>query len=400
MIFSKFNYNKIMYKKTKHYSGYIEGFYGRLLSWDERIRILKALHENNFNTYFYAPKEDPFHRFMWREKFPLSWIKGFKKFAQKAKEYKIQLIAGISPGLDFHYQSEYCTKKINEIEKTDYEILITKLNQLIEFGSQNVAVLLDDIPDNLVNVKKLNSSEGSVHSNLVNDISQKLSVPIYFVPRVYANEIENINSSYIKDVFTNLDKKNSIFFCGKYIVEKSIQKKFFSKNLNIKNHEIIYWDNLYANDYCPRKILIGTWYKRNPKLNIMVNMTGNVQIDTLNLYFIAQKNMKLSEIEIWNNALKKFRIPNQFLSVIKFFSPQNSFSLQNNNFFILKKSFFDELEYLLWKWKSPLSRELFSFLLCLKQELEMYNSKTKMKRIIKTQTITLSKILSKVRIKL
>ena len=207
MIFSKFNYNKIMYKKTKHYSGYIEGFYGRLLSWDERIRILKALHENNFNTYFYAPKEDPFHRFMWREKFPLSWIKGFKKFAQKAKEYKIQLIAGISPGLDFHYQSEYCTKKINKNEKTDYEILITKLNQLIEFGSQNVAVLLDDIPDNLVNVKKLNSSEGSVHSNLVNNISQKLSVPIYFVPRVYANEIENINCSYINDVFNSLDKK-------------------------------------------------------------------------------------------------------------------------------------------------------------------------------------------------
>ena len=58
-----------MYNMKKHYTGYIEGFYGKLLSWDERIKILKILSKNNFNTYFYAPKEDPFHRFKWREEF-------------------------------------------------------------------------------------------------------------------------------------------------------------------------------------------------------------------------------------------------------------------------------------------------------------------------------------------
>ena len=132
----------------------------------------------------------------------------------------------------------------------------------------------------------------------------------------------------------------------------------------------------------------------------MVNLTGNVEIDTLNLYLVAQKRMNLTEAEIWKNAFKRFRIPNQFLSVIKFFSPQNSFSIQDKDFFILEKLFFEELEYLLWKWKSSLSLELFPFLLCLKQELEMYNNKTKIKRIIKTQTITLAKILNKERIKL
>ena len=389
-----------MHDIKKHYSGYIEGFYGKLLSWDERIRILKVLHDFNFNTYFYAPKEDPFHRFMWRKRFSSSWIRGFKKFARKAKEYKIQLIAGISPGLDFQYQNEYLVNITKKKEKTDFEILISKLKQLIEFGSQNVAVLLDDIPENLVDVDELKSSEGSVHSHLINNISKKLSMPIYFVPRIYACEIEHKNCNYMHDVFSNLDKKNSIFFCGKNIVEKSIQKNFFSEKLNTKKHEIIYWDNLYANDYCPKKVFLGTWYKRNPKLNIMVNLTGNVEIDTLNLYLVAQKRMNLTEAEIWKNAFKKFRIPNQFLSVIKFFSPQNSFSIQDKDFFILEKLFFEELEYLLWKWKSSLSLELFPFLLCLKQELEMYNNKTKINRIIKTQTITLAKILSKERVKL
>ena len=130
----------------------------------------------------------------------------------------------------------------------------------------------------------------------------------------------------------------------------------------------------------------------------MVNLTGNIEIDSLNLYLISQKKSEFTEAEI-QQYFKKFQIPNQFLSVIKFFG-QKLISLQDEEFFILEKLFFEELEYLLWKWKSSLSLELFPFLLCLKQELEMYNNKTKINRIIKTQTITLAKILSKERVKL
>lgn len=389
-----------MQKKLKHYSGYIEGFYGKLLSWNERIKILKVLNENNLNTYFYAPKDDPFHRFMWRKKFSVSWITGFKKFARKAKVYNIQLIAGISPGLDFRYKKNYDIQASEKKKNNDFDILLFKLNQLIEFGADNVAVLLDDIPDNLVNVDKLNSSEGNVHSDLINNLSSKLSMPVYFVPRVYAYEIEDKNCNYLKDIFVNLDKINPIFFCGKNIVQKSIQKNLLSEKFDVKKNEIIFWDNLYANDYCPRKIFIGTWYKRNSKLNILVNLTGNVEIDSLNLFLIAQKSKKFREKEIWKNTLKKFKIPNQFLIVKKFLSPRYSFSLQKDNFFFLESDFFDNLDHLLWKWKSPLSRELFPYFLSLKQELEMYNKKMKLNRIVKTQTITLTKILTKERINL
>ena len=49
-----YNFNKI--------KGYIEGYYGRLLSWDQRRLIVKSLKKNKMNTYFYAPKEDEKHR--------------------------------------------------------------------------------------------------------------------------------------------------------------------------------------------------------------------------------------------------------------------------------------------------------------------------------------------------
>ena len=46
--------------------GYIEGYYGKLLSWKSRKLIVKSLIKNKMNTYFYAPKEDVFHRLYWR----------------------------------------------------------------------------------------------------------------------------------------------------------------------------------------------------------------------------------------------------------------------------------------------------------------------------------------------
>ena len=43
-------------------SGYIEGYYGKLLSWDERKSLITTLKDNKMNYYFYCPKEDLFHR--------------------------------------------------------------------------------------------------------------------------------------------------------------------------------------------------------------------------------------------------------------------------------------------------------------------------------------------------
>ena len=47
-----------MKKKTNKntITGYIEGYYGKLLSWESRELIIQSLHKNNMNTYFYAPQ--------------------------------------------------------------------------------------------------------------------------------------------------------------------------------------------------------------------------------------------------------------------------------------------------------------------------------------------------------
>ena len=59
--------------------GYVEGCYGRLLGWDERVRILDALAACGMNAYAYAPKEDARHRLRWREPYDAAWREGLRR---------------------------------------------------------------------------------------------------------------------------------------------------------------------------------------------------------------------------------------------------------------------------------------------------------------------------------
>ncbi len=50
--------------------GVIEGFYGEPWSHQNRIDLINFCGRNKMNTYWYAPKDDPYHREKWREDYP------------------------------------------------------------------------------------------------------------------------------------------------------------------------------------------------------------------------------------------------------------------------------------------------------------------------------------------
>ena len=124
-------------KKVK---GYIEGYYGKLLSWNDRYEILDTLYKNKMNFYFYCPKEDINHRLKWRLKYKNKWISDFKKFIKYAEKKHIQIIVGISPGLDFDFKSYSMGKK------EDIKLLIQKFEIFLSCSVKHIAILFDDIP--------------------------------------------------------------------------------------------------------------------------------------------------------------------------------------------------------------------------------------------------------------
>ena len=226
--------------------GYIEGYYGRLLSWKNRKLIIKSLKKNNMNTYFYAPKEDVCHRLYWRKKYSKKWRLNFQKFIQISKKNNINVIAGVAPGLDFNFK-ELHNVSINN-ENSDFELLFKKAKQLLESGASSIALMLDDIPNDFKKKFGINISEGTYHAILANKLSDELKQNIFFVPRVYADELISDDPTYLKDLSKTLNPKIKVFYCGKNVVARTY--KNYEKIKKILSNQIIVWDNFYANDYC------------------------------------------------------------------------------------------------------------------------------------------------------
>ena len=373
-------------------NGYIEGFYGRLLDWESRKLIIKSLNKNNMNTYFYAPKEDENHRLNWRREYSSKWRKSFRDFTKFSKKSNINIIAGIAPGLDFNFKN--FNSSSTSIRNCDFNLLFYKAKQLLRDGATSIALLLDDIPDEFENIFGNNISEGTSHGILANKISQKLKQNIYFVPRVYADELIKDSPNYLSDLGKVLNKDIRVFYCGKNVVSKTITNS--SKIKKILFNKIIYWDNYYANDYCPRRFFIGPYLGRTGLNNLMINPTGFIKTDLLILDIITNTINNKKPIKAWTKTLSEHGVPLIFFKIKKFFSKPDFSSKPLLSSYRANLYHFEALEFLLWSWKGALSREWYPYLFGLKHDLQLNQSKLTSEKLIKTQTLPLAQFANKI----
>tara|TARA_B100000242_G_scaffold182804_1_gene131281 strand:- start:1338 stop:2486 length:1149 start_codon:yes stop_codon:yes gene_type:complete len=373
--------------------GYIEGYYGRLLSWKNRKLIIKSLHKNKMNTYFYAPKEDICHRLCWRKKYSKKWRLDFRDFIQFSKKNNINIVAGIAPGLDFNFKELHnCSANI---DNSDFKLLLNKAKQLLEDGASSIVLMLDDIPNDFKKKFGIDISEGTYHSILANKLAKDLGQNIFLVPRIYADELIKDDPFYLRDLSKTLNPKIKIFYCGKNVVARTY-KNFVKKNLP---NDIIIWDNFYANDYCPRRFFIGPTLGRENLKNILINPTGLIKTDLLILDIFGKSIIgKISNNE-WENILINHNVPKKFLKIKKYFL-RPDFGLNPSTQSIkIKKSDIEILDFLLWEWKCEISIEWYPYLFGLKQDLQINQKLLPSERMIKSQTIPLSKFLNRGEIK-
>ena len=181
------------YKKVK---GYIEGYYGKLLTWKERTEIVDVLSKIIW-TFISIVQKDIKHRLKWKENYSLNWLKNFTKFNKYALEKKIKVIVGISPGLDFNFKSYV------EGSKEELYILIKKFETFLSCGVAHIAILFDDIPNKFKLFVK-NKSEGEIHERIINETIKELDTPIFAVPRIYSDELNIENKNYLNDFLKQL----------------------------------------------------------------------------------------------------------------------------------------------------------------------------------------------------
>lgn len=361
------------------FTGYIEGYYGKILTWSQRRKIIKKLYDTKMSHYLYAPKSDLFHRKKWREGYSSNWLKSFTNFTNYSKKKNITIIAGISPGLDISFQE-------NEIKK-ELEFLTNKSKLLIENGADEIAILFDDVPKNTSLLEDYLETDGDYHAFFINKLGENLNKDLFVVPKIYAYELKYSDQNYIERFLKKLNNNHKLFFCGKNIVARD--KRDLSFILNTQN-QIIVWDNIYANDYCPKKLVISPWKHRENIKSIMINPTGLIETDLLILDLMSLVLGKVDPNLAWLQIQKKYKIPKEINMLEEFLDP---YHIYNEKFSFTDKKI-DKIIYsidqLLWKWHSPLALEWYPYLYNLKQDFVISCKNPEKNVIAKTQTIPFS----------
>ncbi|WP_443645267.1 beta-N-acetylglucosaminidase domain-containing protein [Candidatus Ponderosibacter sp. Uisw_141_02] len=378
---------------TLIFTGYIEGYYGRLFDWHDRNRLLGGVAAAEMTSYFYAPKEDARHRQFWRQPYDKAWQAEFTQFATIAAAKNIHLIAGIAPGLDF----DFASLDASVDQKNDFTTLVAKVRQFLANGASMIALLMDDIAADFEARSGSFTNEGRAHAALANRLGLAIDAAIIIVPRIYADSLitpdDTQSLAYLEQFTSHLDPQHQVVYCGDDIVAP---RPFGDAGGHLDPASIIIWDNFYANDYCPRRLFLGPW--RNTDMpHIMLNPTGMIETDLLLLGLMAGgrdqagRGSEAGKI-YWRELMQKAAVPDVFFDIAAYFDAPYGFAAE----FAMPsaKTALAALDILLWRWKSPLQREWYPHLMGLKQDILLANGELPLERIEKTQMAPLARQLS------
>uniref|UniRef100_A0A287CV58 GH84 domain-containing protein n=1 Tax=Ictidomys tridecemlineatus TaxID=43179 RepID=A0A287CV58_ICTTR len=181
--------------------GVVEGFYGRPWVMEQRKELFRRLQKWELNTYLYAPKDDYKHRMFWREMYSVEEAEQLMTLISAAREYEIEFIYAISPGLDITFSNP---KEVSTLKR--------KLDQVIPYfffffsGLVSFALLFDDIDHNMCAAdKEVFSSFAHAQVSITNEIYQYLGEPetFLFCPTEYCGTFcyPNVSQSpYLRTV--------------------------------------------------------------------------------------------------------------------------------------------------------------------------------------------------------
>ncbi len=365
-------------------AGYLEGYYGRLLGWRERTELLDGLARNAMNAWWHAPKEEPRHRLRWREPHDEAWRTGFRDFCARADGLGVRVVAGLAPGIDFDWRAVD--------GGVDLDVLVAKTRAYLADGADVAALLLDDLDDDFAARAPSGASEGDTHARLANALGEALERALLVVPRIYANELHREAPGYLADFSKALDPAHAIALCGSDVVARTVTLADCRRHLASRVHRIVVWDNLYANDYCPRRMFVGPWTGRETLTDVFVNPTGMPATDALLLDVVGGAR-GLGETPAAVRA--RHGVPRAFEIVAPWFDHPfcNGEALDPAPVPVSIDAALRALDELQWRWKSRLSREWYPYLFGLRHDLLLAHGRQPPLRVAKTQTAPLAEVL-------
>jgi hyaluronoglucosaminidase len=240
--------------------GVVEGFYGTPWTHRDRVDILRFEGAHGMNVYYYAPKDDPYHRKLWRDPYPPEAQQHLSDLVDGANRNFVDFCFAISPALSMAYSSEQ-----------DFHVLTNKLASVSKLGVSCFALFLDDVPQDLQDPKDRAQFKtlAQAHIYLTNELNKHLKEQsaanrLTLTPTTYTNEWGN--RDYVKELGTGVDPEVSIVWTGPKVLSPAITVEQAREWGGYLHRPPLVWDNFPVNDGTPWCRYLGPLIGRDPQL--------------------------------------------------------------------------------------------------------------------------------------
>ena len=240
--------------------GIVEGFYGKPWSHQDRLAMLRFEGQHAMNVYYYAPKDDPYHRLLWRKPYPSELMKRLGDLVDTARANFVDFCFAISPGLSMEYSNSQ-----------DFSDLTGKLDGVSKLGVSCFALFLDDVPQELQNPqdKARFKTLAGAHTYLINKLyhylkSQSAENRLVVTPTTYTNDWGS--RDYIRDLGAGVNADVPIIWTGTKVVSPTITVAEAQEWGALLHRKPLVWDNFPVNDGIPWRVNLGPSRGRDPNL--------------------------------------------------------------------------------------------------------------------------------------
>lgn len=270
--------------KTMPILGVIEGFYGRPWTPAQRGRLFERMATWGLNTYLYAPKDDRWHRQLWRDAYPAAEAQALRALAADAHRHGIRFVYALSPGLDLDWANE-----------ADHRALADKLTGVQRLGVEHFSLLFDDIPYADDRAAQAREQVAATHHALNALWPDGQAGLLLFCPTEYCGERAKpsvAQSPYLRVLGENLRPGVEVLWTGPQVVSTEISVQSVLEVAGVLRRPVLIWDNIHANDFTLHRANLGPYAGRPLELReqvagILSNPNNQLELNTPGLFSLA-----------------------------------------------------------------------------------------------------------------
>ena len=244
------------------FRGIVEGFYGRPWSHRDRLEILQFMGDHAMNAYFYAPKDDPYHRERWRDPYPATELRRLGELVARARENGVEFWYAISPGLSMVYS-----------DSGEYQALLRKIDQAHGLGVRHFALFVDDVPEALAHEadRRKFGSLAEAHAAIILALRQDLAsrdAELVVTPTTYTNVFGD--RAYLAELSRLVPREVPIVWTGVDVVAPEITAAQAVEWGRLIGRKPLVWDNYPVNDFARWRLFLGPLRDRAADLDTAI----------------------------------------------------------------------------------------------------------------------------------